>query len=140
MGELIGIPEVRAAAQRLGDHVVRTPTVRSPGLSAHLGAPVDLKLGLLQRTGSFKFRGALHKLLSLTDAERTAGVVAVSGGNHGIAVADAAAELGVSATVVMPDSASGWTVAAARRFGATVRRTPNIAGAFELTAALVDEG
>ncbi len=80
MGELIGIRDVRAAAERIGDHVVRTPTVPSPGLSAHLDAPVSLKLELLQRTGSFKPRGALHKLLSLSDAERTAGVVAVSGG------------------------------------------------------------
>lgn len=140
MGEVIGIRDVRAAAQRIGDHVVRTPTVPSPGLSAHLGAPVSLKLELLQRTGSFKPRGALHKLMSLSDAERTAGVVAVSGGNHGVAVADAAAELGVAATVVMPEFAPARSVAAARGSGATVRLTPDIAGAFELTTTLVGEG
>ncbi len=140
MGDLIGIRDVRAAAERIEDHVVRTPTVPSPGLSAHLGAPVSLKLELLQRTGSFKPRGALHKLLSLTDAERTAGVVAVSGGNHGVAVADAAAELGVAATVVMPESAPARSVSETRRSGATVRLTSDIAGAFELTATLVDEG
>lgn len=140
MGELIGIREVRAAAELIGGRVVRTPTVPSPGLSAHLGVPVSLKLELLQRTGSFKPRGALHKLLSLSDAERAAGVVAVSGGNHGVAVADAAAELDVAATVVMPESAPARSVAAARGSGATVRLTPDIAGAFELTTALVGAG
>ncbi len=140
MGELIGIPDVRAAAGRIEDHVVRTPTVTSPGLSAHLGAPVSLKLELLQRTGSFKPRGALHKLLALDDAERAAGVVAMSGGNHGIAVAEATARLGVAATVVMPESAPARSVSEARRSGATVRLTPDIAAAFELTATLVDEG
>lgn len=140
MGELIGIREVRVAAERIEGHVLRTPTVVSPGLSAHLGASVSLKLELLQRTGSFKPRGALHKLLSLDDAERAAGVVAVSGGNHGIAVADAAAQLDVAATVVMPRSAPERSVAAARASGATVRLAPDIPAAFALTATLVDEG
>lgn len=140
MDELIGISEVRAAAERIDGHVVRTPTVASPGLSAHLGVPVSLKLELLQRTGSFKPRGAVHKLLSLDDAERAAGVVAVSGGNHGIAVADAAAQLGVAATVVMPEKAPARSIAAVQRPGTTVRLTSDIAGAFELTATLVDEG
>ncbi len=138
--ELIGIGEVRAAAQRIEQHVGRTPTVPSPGLSDHLGAPVSLKLELLQRTGSFKPRGAVHKLLSRSGAERGAGVVAVSGGNHGVAVGDAAARLGVAATVVMPESAPARSVAVVQRSGATVRLTPDITGAFELTATLVDGG
>ncbi|MGH4018872.1 MAG: threonine/serine dehydratase [Pseudonocardiaceae bacterium] len=140
MCELIGIREVRAAAERIEGHMVHTPTVASPGLSAHLGAPVSLKLELLQRTGSFKSRGALHKLLSLGDAERASGVVAVSGGNHATAVADAAAGLGLAATVVMPESAPARSVAAARGSGARVRLTPDIPDAFGLTATLVDEG
>ena len=84
---LIGIAGHRAAAERIAGHVVRTPTVPSPGLSALLGVPVTAKLELLQRTGSFKARGAAAKLLALSEAERAAGVVAVSGGNHGIALA-----------------------------------------------------
>ncbi|MCZ9338243.1 pyridoxal-phosphate dependent enzyme, partial [Streptomyces sp. TRM76130] len=74
-------------AERIAGHVLHTPTVPSPGLSELLGLPVTVKLELLQRTGSFKARGAVAKLLSLSEAERAAGVVAVSGGNHGIALA-----------------------------------------------------
>ena len=117
MGNLIDIADIRAAAERIAPHVLRTPTLPSPGLTAHLGVPVTLKLELLQRTGSFKARGAFAKILSLSAAERAAGIVAVSGGNHGIAVADAAGALGVTATVVMPESAPARSVAIARGAG-----------------------
>lgn len=140
MGNLIGIEDITTAADRIAGHVVRTPTVPSPGLSAHLGVPVSCKLELLQRTGSFKPRGAVHKLLSLSEAERAAGVVAVSGGNHGIALADAAASLGVAATVVMPESAPRRSVTTARAAGADVRLTPDMAGAFSLLDELVAAG
>lgn len=102
---LITVADVEAEAERIAAYVVRTPTVASPGLSAFLGAPVTTKLELLQRTGSFKARGATAKLLALSEAERAAGVVAVSGGNHGIAVAEMAGALDIKATVVMPRSA-----------------------------------
>jgi threonine dehydratase len=137
---LIGLPEITAAAERIAGHVVRTPTVESPGLSALLGVPVTAKLELLQRTGSFKARGATAKLLSLTPEERSAGVVAVSGGNHGIAVAEMAAALGIDAAVVMPESASSRTVAACRATGSDVHLTPDIAGAFALAAELQGAG
>ncbi|GAA1863295.1 threonine/serine dehydratase [Pseudonocardia ailaonensis] len=137
---LVGLDDVRAAAESIAGHVVRTPTVSSPGLSALLGVPVTAKLELLQRTGSFKARGAAAKLLSLTPAERSAGVVAVSGGNHGIAVAEMAAALGVDAAVVMPEAASPATVAACRATGSDVRLTPDIAGAFALAAELQAAG
>ncbi len=140
MGNLIDIADVRAAAERVAPHVLRTPTLPSPGLSAQLGVPVTLKLELLQRTGSFKARGAFAKLTSLSDAERAAGVVAVSGGNHGIAVADAAGALGVRATVAMPDSAPARSVALARTAGADVRLTPTMDGAFALLEELVAAG
>jgi threonine dehydratase len=136
MSQLIGIDDVQAAAVRIADHVLRTPTVASPGLSTHLGAPVTLKLELLQRTGSFKPRGVAHKLLALSDAERRAGVVAVSGGNHGMAVAAVAAGMGVAATVVMPESAPAGSVAAVRAAGAALRLTADMAGAFALTEEL----
>ena len=96
---------------------------RAPGSSAHLGVPVTLKLELLQRSGSFKARGAIAKIASLSAEERAAGIVAVSGGNHGIAVADAAGALGVAATVVMPESAPARSVEIARAAGADVRLT-----------------
>ena len=140
MGNLIDIADVRAAAERVAPHVLRTPTLPSPGLAAHLGVPVTLKLELLQRTGSFKARGAFAKLTSLTDAERAAGVVAVSGGNHGIAVADAAGALGTAATVVMPDSAPARSITLARAAGADVRLTLSMDDAFALIVELAAAG
>ncbi|MCU1630222.1 MAG: threonine dehydratase [Pseudonocardia sp.] len=135
-GSLVSLTDIALAAERIAPHVVRTPTVPSPGLSALLGVPVTAKLELLQRTGSFKARGATAKLLALTEDERAAGVVAVSGGNHGIALAVMAGALGVAATVVMPESAPAGSVRIARDAGADVRLTPDMAGAFALTAEL----
>ena len=140
MIDLVGLDAVTAAAERIAPHVLRTPTVASPGLGAHLGVPVTAKLELLQRTGSFKARGAFAKLLGLSAEERAAGVVAVSGGNHGTAVAAAAADLGVAATVVMPESAPMHSVAAARAAGTDVRLAPDMAGAFALLDELVAGG
>ncbi|MGW0759049.1 threonine/serine dehydratase [Streptomyces sp. NPDC002814] len=140
---MIGITDIEAieaAAERIAGHVVRTPTVPSPGLSALLGAPVTAKLEVLQRTGSFKARGATAKLLSLSEAERAAGVVAVSGGNHGIALAVMAAALDVKATVVMPRSAPAHAVETAQDAGASVRLTDDMDGAFSLVTRLRDEG
>jgi threonine dehydratase len=138
--DLISIGHVTAAAERVAAHVVRTPTVPSPGLTDHLGVPVTCKLELLQRTGSFKPRGAINKLLGLSAVERRAGVATVSGGNHGIALADAAAALGVAATVVMPETASRRAIAAARARGADVRLTPDVSAAFALLDELVAAG
>jgi threonine dehydratase len=137
---VIGMSEIEAAAERIAGHVVRTPTVPCPGLTSLLGVPVTVKLELLQRTGSFKARGATAKLLSLSEPERAAGVVAVSGGNHGIALAVMAAALDVKATVVMPRSAPARAVEIAEDAGASVRLTDDMAGAFALTARLREEG
>ncbi|WP_107467549.1 threonine/serine dehydratase [Streptomyces sp. MA5143a] len=137
---MIGISGIRAAAERIADHVVRTPTVRSPGLSAFLGVPVTAKLELLQRTGSFKARGATAKLLSLTEAERAAGVVAVSGGNHGIALAHVAAALHIKATVVMSRTAPRRSTDLVEASGASLRLTDGMAEAFALTERLRAEG
>jgi threonine dehydratase len=140
VGNLIDIADVRAAAERVAPYVLRTPTLPSPGLAAHFAVPVTLKLEQLQRSGSFKARGAFAKLTSLSDAERAVGVVAVSGGNHGIAVADAAGALGVAATVVMPESAPARSVELAKASGADVRLTPTMDGAFALLRELVAAG
>jgi threonine dehydratase len=120
--------------------VLRTPTLPSPGLSRLLGVPTTVKLELLQRTGSFKTRGAFAKILSLSDEARAAGVVGVSGGNHGIALADAAHELGVAAAVVMPSTAPARSVELARASGADVRLTDDLASAFALLNELVAAG
>lgn len=137
---LIGISDIEAAAELIAGHVVRTPTVPSPGLSDLLGVPVTAKLELLQRTGSFKARGATAKLLSLSEAERAAGVAAVSGGNHGIALAVMAAALEIKATVVMPRSAPARSVRTAEAAGACVRLTETMGEAFALVERLRDEG
>jgi len=137
---LIDISDIRAAGERIAGHVVHTPTVESPGLSALLGVPVTAKLELLQRTGSFKARGATARLLSLSEAERAAGVVAVSGGNHGIALAVMAAALDVKATVVMPRSAPARSVEIVEATGASLRLTDGMDEAFALTERLRGEG
>ncbi|WLW57781.1 threonine/serine dehydratase [Streptomyces sp. YU58] len=137
---MIGITDIEQAAELVAGHVVRTPTVPSPGLSTLLGVPVTVKLELLQRTGSFKVRGATARLLSLTEAERAAGVAAVSGGNHGIALAVMAAALDVKATVVMPRSAPARSVEIVESAGAALRLTDDMDGAFALVNRLRDEG
>ena len=100
--------------------VVRTPCVRSGPLSDLTGADVWLKLETLQRTGSFKDRGALVKLESLTAEERARGVVAMSAGNHAQGVANHAQRLGIPSTIVMPEGTPFTKIARTQAFGARV--------------------
>jgi threonine dehydratase len=109
---------ILAAAQRLKGRVLRTPLEPSEALSEASGARVYLKLENLQRTGSFKLRGALNRLLTLDEAERAAGVVAASAGNHALGVAQAASLLGVRATLIVPKSGSPAKIAALSRYPA----------------------
>ena len=110
-----------AAARRIRPHVIETPAVRSGPLSARTGAEVYLKLENLQETGSFKPRGATHKLLSLTPAQAARGVVAASsGGNHALAVAAAAAKLGIAAEVFVPSAIDPAQREKIERLGAKV--------------------
>ena len=97
--------DVDAAAARLAGVALRTPLISSPVLDARTGGHVLLKAETLQRTGSFKFRGAYNKLCSLAPGRRAAGVVAFSSGNHAQGVAAAAGILGMPATIVMPRDA-----------------------------------
>lgn len=97
--------DVDAAARRLAGVALRTPLVTSPALDAATGARVFLKAEMLQRTGSFKFRGAYNKLAQIPPAQRAGGVVAYSSGNHAQGVAAAAALLGMPALIVMPADA-----------------------------------
>ncbi len=138
--DLVGADAIRAAAERISRYVVRTPTVALDRLSDDLGLPVVGKLEMLQHTGAFKARGAFNAMLSLSPDQRAAGVVAASGGNHGLAVAYAARTLGIRATVVMPGSASLRSVAQARADGAEVIVVATIADAFAETEALVAAG
>ncbi|MBA2644463.1 MAG: pyridoxal-phosphate dependent enzyme, partial [Solirubrobacterales bacterium] len=122
-GALVDVEEVRRAADRLGGRIHRTPVLRSTGLGALWGVRLDQKAELFQRTGSFKARGALNKVLSLSPDERAHGVITVSAGNAGAAVAYAAAGVGVPGTVVMPATAVPAKVAATRAYGAQVVQT-----------------
>jgi threonine dehydratase len=108
---------IMAAAQRLKGHVLRTPLESSGALSdVSGGVKAYLKLENLQRTGSFKFRGALNRLLTLDERERAAGIVAASAGNHALVVAEAANLLGVHATLIVPKGGSPAKIAALRRY------------------------
>src|SRR5581483_9464709 len=97
--------DVEQAAKRLQGVAVRTPLVSSAVLDERTGARVFLKAENLQRTGSFKFRGAYNKIASIPPEQRAAGVVAFSSGNHAQGVAAAAKLLGLRATIVMPSDA-----------------------------------
>ena len=137
---MLPIDLIRQAQERLRGRVHRTPLVSSAALGERLGVPVWLKLENLQKTGSFKARGAFNKMLSLTPAERSLGVVAVSGGNHAQAVAYAARELGVNAVIVMPATTPRNYLDATRGYGAQVVLTPNIRAAFDEAHRLRDDG
>ena len=115
------VAAVRAAVPRLRPWVRTTPLELDPGLSELTGGEVWLKLENLQRTGSFKVRGALNKLLCLSPDERRRGVVAASTGNHGAAVAFGLARLGIPGVVFVPEGAEESKIAAIRRHGAEIR-------------------
>jgi len=116
----VTVEDVRAAARAIEGVVLRTPCVHSKTFSEITGAEVHLKLENLQFTASFKDRGALNKLLSLGAAERAAGVIACSAGNHAQGVAYHAQRLGIPATIVMPKATPFTKVVNTRRFGARV--------------------
>jgi threonine dehydratase len=115
---------IQVAADLLRPHVRRTPLERSSALSARAGTDVLLKLECLQRTGSFKLRGALNALMSLPEAELTSGVVTASAGNHGLGIASAAELLDARATIFVPAEAPTVKVERIRRLGAEVRLIP----------------
>jgi threonine dehydratase len=118
--EMISAADVDRAAERIAPHIRRTPLLRSVALSEDAGADLAIKAEHQQHTGSFKFRGALNRLARLPAAERRAGVVTASSGNHGLAVVAAGAVMGAEVTVVVPAGASPAKLAGLRRGGATV--------------------
>ncbi len=127
---MLTLEEIRQARARLGTRLHRTPLIHSTTLSRHLGAKVSLKLECFQKTGSFKPRGAFNKLLTLSEAERQRGVVAVSGGNHAQGVAFAAAQLGIRSIICMPRSTPTNYVEATQHYGAEIVFCQNIREAF----------
>lgn len=120
---MIQIPayaDVMAAQKRIAPYAVRTPLVESPVLSERIGGKVFLKLELMQRTGSFKFRGALNRILLIPESERAKGVVAFSSGNHAQGVAAAAKLFAMPALIVMPSDAPRPKIEGTRALGAEV--------------------
>jgi len=117
---MLTVADIQAARERIAGGIVRTPTVPALGLRAELPSAVYLKLENVQRTGSFKDRGALNRLLLLTADERRRGVVTASAGNHAQAVAYHGAQLGIQVEVVMPVRTPLIKLANTERYGATI--------------------
>ena len=116
----VTIDDIRRAATAIEGAVARTPAIAAPALSTMTGAEIYLKLETLQSTGSFKERGALNKLLTLSPAQRAAGVVAMSAGNHAQGIAYHAQRLGIPATIVMPLGTPFIKIERTEALGATV--------------------
>jgi len=120
MPRMIDLAEIRAAAQKIAGKIHRTPLLSSSQLAGPAGVRLHLKCESFQKTGSFKARGALNKILSLSPEERARGLITVSAGNHAAAVAWAARMAGCSAVVVMPLDAPKSKMAAVRGYGAEI--------------------
>jgi threonine dehydratase len=138
-GALLSLDDVYRARERIGDRLHRTPLLGSATLSEQIGAEVRFKPELFQRTGSFKPRGVLNKLATLSDEEKRRGVISISAGNHAQALAYASAVEGIDALVVMWQTASPMKIAAARGYGATIdTEAPDIPGAFDRLEELIE--
>jgi threonine dehydratase len=120
MGVLPTFADVQAAARRLAGIAIRTPLLENARVNDRLGGRLFVKAECLQRTGSFKIRGAYNFLASMSDADRTKGVVGWSSGNHAQGLAEAARLLGMRATIVMPADAPALKVANTRASGAEI--------------------
>ncbi len=137
--DLPTLADIEDAATRLRGVTVHTPLLRSEPLDAAIGAPVWIKPETLQRTGSFKMRGAWNRISRIPEADRRRGVVAFSSGNHAQGVAESANILGLHATIVMPADAPKAKIEAARGRGATVRLYDRVKESREGIAAEIAE-
>src|SRR6266851_6386781 len=137
---MLSLELIAQAQHRLRGLLKRTPLVESDTLGQRLGAKVSLKLECLQKTGSFKPRGAFNKMLTLSAADRRRGVVAVSGGNHAQGVAYAARELGISAVISMPAFTPRNYLDATRQYGAELVLMPDSKSAFAEAYRLQERG
>ena len=119
--DLLSLADIRAAADRIQPYILRTPILSAEALA---GTDVWLKAENLQRTGSFKVRGAVNAVLQLSPEQRQRGVITLSAGNHGIALAYAAQTLGIPCVVVVREDAAMAKLQAIRRHGAEIVLTP----------------
>jgi threonine dehydratase len=127
---MIDIETIRAARERIGGRVHRTPLLGSSQIGAQTGTRLWFKAEALQKTGSFKVRGVFNRIAHMNEAERSRGLITISAGNHAQAVAYAACVEGVRATVVMPAHASPAKVEASRAYGADVVLHGDVFAAF----------
>lgn len=114
---VISLDDIRQAAERIADHVVRTPAIKCEPISKRLGCEVFFKAENLQHVGAFKSRGAVNAVMSLSEDDARRGVVTHSSGNHAAAIARAAKLRGIPAYVVMPENSSPKKIAAVQSFG-----------------------
>lgn len=133
--DLPAFADIEEAAVRVKNVTVRTPLLRFDTLDEAVGAPVWIKPETLQRTGSFKMRGAWNRISRIPEAERGKGVVAFSSGNHAQGVAESARLLGMKATIVMPSDAPAAKIESTRRRGAVVRLYDRVKESREAIAA-----
>jgi threonine dehydratase len=129
--------DIEDAAVRVKDVTARTPLLRFDALDEAVGAPVWVKPETLQRTGSFKMRGAWNRISRIPEGDRSKGVVAFSSGNHAQGVAESARLLGMKATIVMPSDAPAAKIASTRRRGAEVRLYDRVKESREAIAAAI---
>ncbi len=127
--------EIQDARKRIAPYIIQTPLLRLHNLDAYLGCQVYAKAECMQITGAFKLRGAMNKVLSLSQEELACGMVAASSGNHGKAIAYAAKLLGSKATIVMPNTAPKIKVDAIRALGAEIVQC-DVSERFEVAAAI----
>lgn len=140
MTTYLTLPSIITAAERIKGSVIRTPTVLSPGLSDMLGRKVFLKLENLQTGGSFKARGVLNLLSAFPGNLQDSRFATVSGGNFGIAVAEAAKALDINVTVIMPKNAPASSIEKIRHSGSTVILEEDVNSAFERARKLAEQG
>lgn len=129
------IADIEEAAFRMRGVAIHTPLLSSPALDAVAGVKVFIKPETLQRTGSFKIRGAWNRMSRIPENDRARGVVAFSSGNHGQGVAESARLLGMNATIVMPADAPRFKIEGARRLGAQIRLYNRLTESREAIAA-----
>ena len=131
------LEEINATAQRIAPYIATTPVLPYYGSEGFAnGADVYLKMELLQKTGSFKSRGAINVVMHLSDEEKRRGITAFSAGNHAIATAFAASKLGTTAKVVMPKTANPFRVERCKKLGADVIFGEDIAELRSIVAEL----
>ncbi|WP_411843325.1 threonine/serine dehydratase [Salinicoccus sp. HZC-1] len=132
------IDDIREASDRIAPYIHQTPLLRMKNLDAFLGCEVYVKLESMQVTNAFKIRGVMNKVLQLSDEALEKGIIATSSGNHGKAIAFAAKQLGINATVVVPDSGSAFKADAIEALGAELVRA-DVNERFDVTETLAEK-